>query len=325
MASSASRGTATGNRRCVARPAAVLVAALLGGLLALMFGPGAAANQSEPSVTGVAVSSDPGDGNTYAKGEIIRVTVTFSEAVDVTGTPRLAIDMDPADWGRKMAAYESGTGTANLVFAHTVVEPNLSTRGIAVLPNTLELNNGTIKSASSQTDADLSHAGLVHDPAHRVDWRRTVSIHPRSGAGANAVADGPAISSVTVAWTAAKVGWTAPSSDGGSAITGYDLRYIRSDASDKSDGMWTVQHDIWVTGGGELSYKQTGLTKSTGYDFQVRAVNADDDGAWSATTTATTGTPEISGPAMIAYAENSATRVGTFTVAGVDEGVDEAT
>ncbi|MDE2639850.1 MAG: aryl-sulfate sulfotransferase, partial [Chloroflexota bacterium] len=123
----------------------------------------------------------------------------------------------------------------------------------------------------------------------------------------------PTLTSVTVAWT-------APSSDGGAAITAYDLQYKESSATS-----WTQVDDIWETGGGTLSYRKTGLTPSTGYDFQVRAVNADGDGAWSATQTATTGTPAISGTAALSYAENSAVRVGTFTVTGAVEGVDEVT
>ena len=124
-----------------------------------------------PAATGVAVVSDAGGDATYALGETIRVRVTFDEAVAVTGAPQLAIDMDPADWGTKQAGYEGGSGTAELTFAHTVVEPNESTQGIAVLADTLALNGGTIRSAATDADAALDHAGLGHDPAHKVDWR----------------------------------------------------------------------------------------------------------------------------------------------------------
>ena len=126
---------------------------------------------SQPEVSGVAVSSRPESGDTYALGETVRVRVTFSEAVAVTGLPQLKIDMDPADWGEKWAAYESGSGASDLVFAHQVVEPNFSTQGIAVLENTLELNGGAIKSTTTQAGAALSHTGLEHDPSHKVDWQ----------------------------------------------------------------------------------------------------------------------------------------------------------
>ncbi len=125
-----------------------------------------------PEVTGVAVTSNPGSGDTYGLGEVIRISVTFDEAVDVTGAPQIAIDMDPAEWGTKQAAYESGSGTTTLVFAHTVVEPNISTQGIAVLANTLALNGGDIESKATDTDADLSHTGLAHDAKHKVDWQQ---------------------------------------------------------------------------------------------------------------------------------------------------------
>ncbi|MYN65779.1 MAG: hypothetical protein F4X11_12225, partial [Acidobacteria bacterium] len=124
-----------------------------------------------PSATGVAVSSRPAAGDTYSLGETIRVAVTFSEAVAVTGSPRLQIDLDPADWGEKWAAYENGGGTDRLTFAYEVVEPNLSTEGVAVLANTLALNGGSIRSAETEAEAELGHAGLDHDPAHKVDWR----------------------------------------------------------------------------------------------------------------------------------------------------------
>ncbi len=129
----------------------------------------AEAQTAAPGVSGVAVVSDAGDDDAYMLGDVIRIQVTFSAAVEVTGTPRLAIDMDPADWGQKWANFESGSGTTNLTFTHTVVEPNLSTHGIAVLANTLELNGGTIASATGA--ADLSHGGLGHDANHKVDWQ----------------------------------------------------------------------------------------------------------------------------------------------------------
>ena len=107
------------------------------------------------------------------------VRLTFGEAVKVTGTPTLAIDMDPAEWGTKSAAYEGATGTAvlSLTFAHEVVEPNLSRPGIAVLANTLTLNGeDDPRSAATETAAALGHAGLGHDAAHKVDWRPALSV-----------------------------------------------------------------------------------------------------------------------------------------------------
>ena len=145
-----------------------------GGLAAALGHRGAsgAGEAKPPAVTGVTVVSDAGSDATYGLGERIRVRVAFSEAVAVTGSPGIAIDMDPAAWGEKRAVYESGSGTDALVFVHEVVEPNLSRQGIAVLADTLALHGGaTIVSAATRTDAALGHTGRAHDPAHKVDWR----------------------------------------------------------------------------------------------------------------------------------------------------------
>jgi titin len=110
----------------------------------------------------------------------------------------------------------------------------------------------------------------------------------------------PAIASLTPSDQAITVVWTAPASNGGSDITSYDLRYIRSDATDKADDSWTVREDIWSSG-----LLQYGLNESTGfnlsggvrYDVQVRAVNDAGDGPWSAaaadTPRTTPGAPTI--------------------------------
>ncbi len=81
--------------------------------------------------------------------------------------------------------------------------------------------------------------------------------------------------------------WSAPASDGGSEITAYDLRYIETAADETVDTNWTVEEDVWTTGDGALEYTLTGLTADTEYDLQLRAVNAEGDGPWSATVTGT--------------------------------------
>ena len=91
----------------------------------------------------------------------------------------------------------------------------------------------------------------------------------------------PGADFLTVTWTAARVA-------GGTAITAYDLRYIESAASDKSDADWSIVDNAWTTGSGALSYQISGLTSGTQYDVQVRVVTVAGDGRWSA---AVAGTP----------------------------------
>ena len=98
----------------------------------------------------------------------------------------------------------------------------------------------------------------------------------------------PTVSIVTT--NSLTVLWVAPSDDGGSTITAYDLRSIRSDATDKADANWTVEEDVWETGGGALIHEIEDLADGTQYDVQMRAVNADHPmgGPWSDTDTGTT-------------------------------------
>ena len=80
------------------------------------------------------------------------------------------------------------------------------------------------------------------------------------------------------------VWWNAPFS-GGSPITSYDLRYIESEAEDKSDDKWSKLIPAWTSGRLRASIDQ--LTNDTGYDVQIRAVNIVGAGEWSDTSAGT--------------------------------------
>ncbi|MYE06508.1 MAG: hypothetical protein F4Y04_04680, partial [Chloroflexi bacterium] len=133
-----------------------------------------------PTIVSVAIVSDPGPDKTYARGDRIRVGVTFSEAVTVTGTPTIGVKMG-ANGGTKPAAYERGSGTTMLTFAYTVVSPNgtpdgdgigvpVQTSGAGYAGSGLLLKGGAIRSAGTGSDAtDLTYAAVAFDPNHLVD------------------------------------------------------------------------------------------------------------------------------------------------------------
>ena len=143
------------------------------------FGPETVANTvpqsgDVPDVLQVALVSNPGPHGIYGRGAVIRVALTFSEAVQVDttgGTPSvlLKFDRDPT-YPKKTAPYESGSGTDTLVFAFgPLAPPNHSSHGVALLADTLALNGGAVRSANSLQDAALAHTGLDHDAGHRID------------------------------------------------------------------------------------------------------------------------------------------------------------
>ena len=123
----------------------------------------------------------------------------------------------------------------------------------------------------------------------------------------------PSINSITTGANFLTVTWTAPGVSGGSAIIAYDLRYIQSDATDKSDARWAVVDNAWTTGSGPLSYQLSGLTTITQYDLQIRAVTATGDGPWSSTATGTS-TPPTGASATRSFSAAWVAPGGTLTV-----------
>ena len=123
-----------------------------------------------PTVSGIEFTSDPGGDDTYAIGNTVQATVTFSGTVTVTGTPRLELDVGGT---AKQADYSSGTGSADLVFSYTVAENDEDTDGVAIGANKLTRNGGTIKGGDGAgPDATLTHDALDADDGHKVDGVR---------------------------------------------------------------------------------------------------------------------------------------------------------
>ena len=101
---------------------------------------------------GIAVNT-PGTASTFERGERIEVTVNFNQAVDVTGTPQLALGIGTET---RQADYVSGSGTASPVFRYTVVQADVDANGISIAANALALNGGTIRgSVGGRSDASL--------------------------------------------------------------------------------------------------------------------------------------------------------------------------
>ncbi len=94
----------------------------------------------------------------------------------------------------------------------------------------------------------------------------------------------PGVSSVTAGDGELAVQWSAPASNGGAAITRYDVHSIRTDATDKADANWD-EVIAWTSG--DLEYTIAGLTNGVSYDVEVRAANSAGDGDWSDTGTGT--------------------------------------
>ena len=81
------------------------------------------------------------------------------------------------------------------------------------------------------------------------------------------------------------VSWDAPSSDGGSKVTGYRVQWK------ESSGSWDTPSDVSETTVTGTAHTITGLTDGTEYDVQVRAVNSEGTGEASSEAMATPVNP----------------------------------
>ena len=109
---------------------------------------------STASIAGFAVTSRAVEGGTYRQGETIELTASFTERVFVNGAPALEIRVGAGNGGaRRDAAYRSGTGTAELVFAYTVHPSDIDSDGVHVGANALALEGGTVRNALGENAA----------------------------------------------------------------------------------------------------------------------------------------------------------------------------
>ena len=120
---------------------------------------------TSPTVSKLEITSDPGTDRTYAAGDEIRMTVTFSEPADVERTPRLMLKVGDRN---RPAGYLEGTGTTELVFGYEVADRDEDTDGVSVEAGRLTLNGGTIRDGSNN-NAVLDHDGLAANSGHKVD------------------------------------------------------------------------------------------------------------------------------------------------------------
>ena len=136
-------------------------------------------NQTPHPVTSVALTSNAGADQTYARGEAIEVTVTWS--VDVTwdvsaagSDMRVRLDVGGNTKTASLVTGGSTRGTArSLVFRYTVASADRDTDGVFPKPT----GNGhivTLVSGATLTTADglggsRNHAGLSADANHKVN------------------------------------------------------------------------------------------------------------------------------------------------------------
>ncbi len=134
--------------------------------------PGHKVDGVPPTVSKLEISSNPGSDRTYAAGDEIEVRVTFSETVEVEGTPQLRLRVGTRT---RTAGYLRGTDTAALVFGYEVADGEEDSDGVSVDANRLTLNGGTIQD-EADNPAELDHEALALQAGHQVDGVRPAFV-----------------------------------------------------------------------------------------------------------------------------------------------------
>jgi len=97
------------------------------------------------TVSNVTSSSTNG---TFSLGDSVSIQVVFSEAVTVTGTPKLTLETGSTD---RIVDYVSGSGTTTLTFTYTVQTGDSSADLDYVSTSSLALNGGSIVDAATNS------------------------------------------------------------------------------------------------------------------------------------------------------------------------------
>ena len=133
-----------------------------------------------PMVNDVDVTSSPAMDDTYGTGEMIEFTVTFDQAVTVTGTPEFEFCLGSTATvscssgtpppALRSAALLSGSGTTALVFSYTVLVGDVDDNGIYAGNQTIKLDGGdTIQGTVGGLDAVLTHDAVGTPTGHKVN------------------------------------------------------------------------------------------------------------------------------------------------------------
>ena len=249
----------------------------------------------------------PDFGLTWTDGQEVEVRLTENRAPTagptITGDVQVGgtLTADPSAIVDPDGIAASATYTYQWVRVDGMTETNIS--GATASTYTLVADDGgkTIKVYVSYTDEANFEDTATSDATAKV----ATAPGPPTSVGTT----GPGNGELTVEWT-------APTDDGGSAVTGYKVQWKSGNQSFGSSRQATA-------GATATSHKITGLTNGTEYTVRVKAVNAVGDSAASSTATGTPSTTpgapgnvQASGNAELVVTWDAPTDTGGSAVTG---------
>jgi hypothetical protein len=146
-----------------------------------------------------------------ASAATLNFSVTASEPVVVTGTPRIAIDVGGV---MRYATYAAGSGTTALSFGYQVQPGDLDANGIALV-SPLELNSGSIADAAGNPATALTFTLPDTSSINIQTYTASFTTSPITNANANAVEF-----AIAKAPTGASFTYTISTDGGAGSVTG---------------------------------------------------------------------------------------------------------
>ncbi|NBP46117.1 MAG: hypothetical protein EBU72_13050, partial [Betaproteobacteria bacterium] len=119
-----------------------------------------------PGITGVTVTATGAKNSTLNEGDVITATVTTNEAMVVTGTPQVDLQIGSST---VKATYDAGASTSKaLAFKYTVQAGQTDSDGFSVPANAVKFNNGALTDTAGNT-LNLASTALVDNASYKVD------------------------------------------------------------------------------------------------------------------------------------------------------------
>ena len=195
----------------------------------------------------------------------------------------------------------SNTGGADITGYRIEVSPNGTSNWTNQQANTRSTATTYAHTGLSATTTRHYRVRAINSvnsgaPSNVANATTAVATVPGAPTGLTATADGQTIINLS---------WTAPTDNGGAAITGYQI-----EVSPNGTDTWTnLEANTTATA---TTYAHTGLSAGVTRHYRVRAINSVGPGAVSATTSATTDTPNATVPA--APTQLTATAAGRTSI-----------
>src|SRR5437667_34438 len=208
-------------------------------------------------------------------------------------------------------SWTAPTGVGLVV---TGYEIERSTDGGSTWPPTpLVANTGSTATTYSDTGG-LTHTTTYTYRVHTVTAIGTSFPSDTASATTFAVAPSSPTGLVATAASSSQIGltWTAPTDNGGSAITGYKIEK-------STDGGTTWSTLVANTGNTAATYSDTGLTHTTTYTYRVSAINSIGTSSASSVASATTPIAAPSLPTGVTATAASSSQVGLTWTAPADK------